>query len=77
MGNYRNFSLATYFVARAAARVTREQLEEQLSFIEKYLRLDKVYLEPWRGELASHEQIEMCREVFHAHGIAVSGGLPR
>ena len=75
MGNYRNFSLATYFVARAAARVTREQLEEQLSFIEKYLRLDKVYLEPWRGELASHEQIEMCREVFHAHGIAVSGGL--
>ncbi len=75
MGNYRNFTLATYFVAHAAARVTREQLEEQLTFMERYLRLDKVYLEPWRGEMASHEQIEMCREVFHAHGIRVSGGL--
>ncbi len=75
MGNYRNFTLSTYFVAHAAARVTRAQLEEQLAFMEKYIRLDKVYLEPWRGELASHEQIEMCREVFHAHGIKVSGGL--
>ncbi len=75
MGNYRNFTLSTYFVAHAAARVTREQLEGQLSFMEKYLRLDKVYLEPWRGEEASHEQIEMCKEVFRAHGIRVSGGL--
>lgn len=75
MGNYRNFTLTTYFVAHATARVTREELEKQLSFMERYLRLDKVYLEPWRGELASHEQIEMCREVFHAHGIRVAGGL--
>ena len=75
MGNYRNFKLVTYFVAHAAARITREELEAQLSFIERYLRLDKVYLEPWRGELASHEQIEMCREVFKRHGIEVAGGL--
>ncbi|MBQ3704942.1 MAG: permease [Clostridia bacterium] len=75
MGNYRNFTLATYFVAHAAARVKREELEEQLAFMERYLRLDKVYLEPWRGELASHDQIEMIREVFHAHGIRVAGGL--
>ena len=75
MGNYRNFKLTTYFVAHAAARVTRDELEKQLAFLERHLRLDKVYLEPWRGELASHEQIEMCREVFHAHGIEVAGGL--
>ena len=75
MGNYRNFKLVTYFVAHAAARVTCEELEKQLAFLQRHLRLDKVYLEPWRGELASHEQIEMCREVFHAHGIEVAGGL--
>ena len=75
MGNYRNFKLVTYFVAHAAARITREELEKQIRFFERYMRLDKVYLEPWRGELASHEQIEMCREVFHAHGIEVAGGL--
>ena len=75
MSGYRNFKLTTYFVAGAAARVTREELEKQLAFFEKYLRLDKVYREPWRGILASHEQIEMIREVFHSHGIQVSGGL--
>ena len=75
MGNYRNFTLVAYFVAHAAAHITREELERQLAFMEKYIRLDKVYLEPFRGEMASHEQIEMCRDVFRAHGIRVAGGL--
>ena len=75
MGNYRNFTLATYFVAHAAARVTAKELEKQLAFFERYLKIDKVYLEPWRGELASHEQIEMIRDILHAHGITVAGGL--
>ena len=75
MGHYRNFTLTTYFVAQATARITRPELEKQLAFMEKYLRLDKVYLEPFRGVLASHEQVEMCREVFEAHGVKVAGGL--
>jgi len=75
MGNYRNFALTTYFVARATARVTEEELEKQLSFMEKYLRLDKVYVEPWRGELAKAEQVEMIKGVFHRHGIRTAGGL--
>ena len=75
MGKYRNFRFAAYFVAQAAARVTREELEEQLAFFEKYLRIDKIYLEPWRGVQAPHEQIEMIREVLHAHDIEVAGGL--
>ena len=75
MGKYRNFTFATYFVAQAAARVTREELESQLAFLEKYLKIDKIYLEPWRAVQASHEQIEMIREVLHAHGIQVAGGL--
>ena len=75
MGNYRNFTLTTYFVAQATATVTREELERQLDFMLKHLRLDKVYLEPWRGVLASHEQVELCRQVFESHGIQVAGGL--
>ena len=75
MSNYRHFSLAAYFVAHAAARVTREELEKQLAFMERYIRLDKVYLEPWRGELVPREQIALCREVLEAHGIQVAGGL--
>ena len=75
MGNYRNFTLAAYFVAHAAARITKEELEEQLDFVLHHLKLDKVYLEPWRGELASHEQIEMIRETLESRGIRTVGGL--
>ena len=75
MGNYRNFTLATYFVAQATATVTEEELEGQLAFMLRHLRLDKVYLEPWRGRMASHEQVEMCRRVFARHGIQVAGGM--
>ena len=75
MRNYRNFTLVAYFVAHATSHVTEEQLEEQLGFILKHLRLDKVYLEPFRGEMASHEQVEMCKRVFERHGIQVAGGL--
>ena len=75
MGHYRNFTLATYFVAQATAVITREQLEAQLDFMLKHLHLDKVYLEPWRGLMASHEQVEMCREIFESRGIEVAGGL--
>ena len=28
MGNYRNFRLATYFVAQAAARITQDELDK-------------------------------------------------
>ena len=76
MANYRNFALSTYFVAQATCTVTREQLEKDLTFFEKYLRLDRVYLETFRdGRFASEAQIRMCREVFERHGIHVSGGL--
>ena len=75
MGNYRNFRLATYFVAQATARISPGELEAQLAFMERYLRLDKVYLEPFRGELAAAEQVEMCREILIQHGLEVAGGL--
>ena len=75
MGNYRNFTLTTYFVAHATSTVTEEELENQLTFIERHMRLDKVYLEPYRDDFASHEQVEMCRRVFNRHGVKVAGGL--
>ena len=75
MGNYRNFQLTVYFVAKGTATATREELEQDLSFFGKHMRLDRVYLEPFREELASHEQVELCRELFEKHGVHVAGGL--
>ena len=74
MGNYRNFTLATYFVAQATANITKEELEKQLDFVTRHLRLDKVYVEPWRAVQASHEQVEMVKQAFEARGIRTAGG---
>ncbi len=76
MGNYRNFTLATYFVAQGTARAERDRLENDLAFFERYLRLDKVYLEPFRsGVFADESKVSLCREIFQNHGIEVAGGI--
>ena len=76
MGNYRNFKLVYYFVAMGTARAEREKLEKDLAFFEKYLRADKVYLEPYRGSVTADEaHVELCREIFREHGVEVAGGL--
>ncbi len=76
MGNYRNFKLVYYFIAQATARTAEEQLEKDIAFFERYMRPDKVYLEPFRGGVfASEAQVEMCKRVFEKHGVEVAGGL--
>ena len=76
MGNYRNFRLVYYFVAQGTARAEKEKLEKDLAFFERYLRVDKVYLEPFRGGiLADTDHLELCRKTFEEHGVEVAGGL--
>ena len=49
MSGYRNFKLTTYFVAGAAARVTREELEKQLE-----MKMDRwMYLEDLAARINS------------------------
>lgn len=76
MGNYRNFKLVTYFVAHGTEHATREGLQKEIDFFNKYMRLDKVYLEAFRGgNFANEDQTKMVKEVFEANGIEVAGGL--
>ena len=76
MGNYHNFKLVTYFVAQGTATAEKEKLEKDLAFFERYLRLDKVYLEPFRGGVMADEaHVELVRKILEAHGIEVAGGL--
>lgn len=76
MGNYRNFDLVVYFVSDGVAKATREKLQQDIDFFKKYMRLDKVYLEPYRdGVLATEEQLRLCKEVFESNGIRTEGGI--
>ena len=76
MGNYKNFDLVVYFVADGVVKATREKLQKDIDFFQKYMRLDKVYLEPFRdGTFATEEQLRLCKEVFEANGIRTEGGI--
>ncbi len=76
MGNYRNFELATYFVAHATKRISKDELQQQIDFFKKYMKLDKVYLEAFRGgDFASCEQVEMVKTTLEENGIKVEGGI--
>ena len=76
MGNYKNFKLVYYFTAQGTARAEEERLERDIAFFERYMRPDKVYLEPFRGGVfAGAEQTELCMRVFERHGVEVAGGL--
>jgi hypothetical protein len=75
MGNYRNFTTVIYCIAPWAARITEAELVKQIEFFKHYVAPDKVYLETFRSEWASKEQLDLCKRVFKDHGIAVSGGI--
>lgn len=76
MGNYKNFDLVVYFIAGGVANATKEQLQKDIDFFKRYMRLDKVYLEPYRdGIFATEEQLRLCKEVFNENGIRTEGGI--
>ena len=76
MGNYRNFDLVVYFIAHGVKNIKEAELEQQIGFFKKYMRLDKVYIEPFRdGCFASEEQLRLCKDVFERNGIRAQGGI--
>lgn len=75
MGNYRNFKLVAYFVAGGVKVATRDQLEKDLAFFDRHMRLDKIYLEAYRDIFVTEEQYLLCKEVLESHGIEVAGGI--
>ncbi|MDR0909943.1 MAG: hypothetical protein LBM77_09280 [Spirochaetaceae bacterium] len=75
MAYYKNFKTVVYCVAPWAGRVTEAELKEEIEFFQRFVGVDKVYLETFRGEWVSQEQLDMCKRVFAGAGIEVSGGI--
>ena len=72
---YKNFKTVTYCVAGWVNRVTEEEVRKGAEFFQKYVKLDKIYLETYRDEFAAREKIEMIKRVMKDYGIEVSGGI--
>ena len=72
---YKNFKTVTYCVAGWVNHISEEQLRKEADFLQKYVKIDKIYLETYRDEFASREQIEMFKRVMKDYNIEVSGGI--
>jgi len=76
MGCYKNFTTVVYIPAEVASKFTREKLASDLAFLQKYIGLDKVYLETHRNNIDVEDaQLSMIREYLESEGVAVSGGI--
>ena len=64
-----------YCVAQWADKISEAQLRKEADFLTKYTRIDKVYLETFRGAFARKEQLLMIKRVLQEYGIEVSGGI--
>ncbi|MDR1867246.1 MAG: hypothetical protein LBQ77_03135 [Treponema sp.] len=64
-----------YCTAHWVEKITELELEEQIAFFQRYVGVDKVYVEAFRDVQASREQVALCKKVFEKHGITVAGGI--
>lgn len=75
MSYFKNFKTVTYCVAQWADKISEEELRKEAEWLQKYVCIDKVYLETFRGTFARKEQIEMIKRVLAEYKIEVSGGI--
>ena len=76
MGHYNNFKTVVYIPAEVAQKLTAEKLASDWAWIEKYIGLDKVYLETHRNNIdVPAEHLRMIRDFLESKGVIVSGGI--
>ena len=76
MEHYKNFSLASYVYAYYLEGKTSEQIQSDIDFYKKHIRVNKVYLETHRGLVdIPQEQMLMAKRLFLENGFEVSGGI--
>jgi hypothetical protein len=76
MRHFENFETVVYIPAQVAASFTKAKLSREYSFLEKYVGLDKVYLETHRGECdVDKEKLLMIKGFLESKGVKVSGGI--
>lgn len=75
-GHYKNFKTVVYIPAGVANALNPERILRDYDFLEKYIGLDKVYLETHRGDTdVTKEQILFVKGFLEDKGVEVSGGI--
>src|SRR5450432_1175144 len=73
---YKNFALSIYCSAPCLNGQTLEQLEKDLGFLRKHLKISKVYVESHRGPLSvGKERLLELKQFFNSRGIETAGGI--
>lgn len=75
MSHFKNFKTVVYIPAGVAIRRPLEKFKSDYEFLEKYVGLDKVYLETFRGETTEYEKLVELRDFFELKGVEVAGGI--
>ncbi len=74
--HYRNFKTVVYIPAWVSLGITTDGLKAGYDFIEKYIGLDKVYLETHRGDIdIAEDKLMMIKGFLEDKGVEVSGGI--
>jgi hypothetical protein len=76
-GNYKNFKTAVYCPTRDIEKMADlNWLEKNYSLLDRYLNIDKVYLETYRGgNTVERETMLKVKKYFDDHGVKTSGGI--
>ncbi|MCQ2531337.1 MAG: hypothetical protein MJ093_01360 [Saccharofermentans sp.] len=74
MAHYKNFKTVVYIPEGIARELAADKLASDYEFIEKYIGLDKVYLETYRGTIVSESQLNMIKSFLESKSVEVSGG---
>jgi len=73
---YNNFNTAIYCTVQDVENTDWATFSEKFSFIEKWVNVDKVYLESYRAEkFVSEAKMNAARDFFTKKGIKCSGGI--
>lgn len=74
---YQNFNTAIYVTIRDVEEIAKiTNFDQDFAFIEKHIKVGKVYLETYRGQhLIDRESILKLKDFFGRKGIETSGGF--
>lgn len=76
MGKNFEFNIATYLFASGIEKASIDEIRRGIEFFERYCPLDKVYIEPHRGNTdVNREKLIAVKALFEEYGIETAGGI--